>query len=540
MLVLAAACGREPRDAAPPQAGPVRGGRFVYGMQQEPEMLNSILQLSKPSRQVNNAIFSRFVTYDDSLHLVPDLIVDIPTLENGGIAADGRRYTYRLRPDARWHDGRPVTSADVRFTYRVIMDPDCGAESQQGWDVIDSVATPDAHTVVFHLRETYANFVGDTFSDEDVLPQHLLEAFVGPGFRAAPFHRAPVGSGPFRFQEWVPGSHIVLVRFEAYHGGAPPLETLVFKFVPDANALAVQLRAGDLDGYDQAEASQLPLLQSLPGVKLYRTPSLTYEHVDFNCERPILADARLRRALACATDRAALAAQVYEGGAEPARADVLPVLPWYHAGADTANPFDPARARSLLEAAGWKDADGDGVRERGGAPLRLELVTTAGRPTREAAAAVLQQMWRQVGVDVTIRTYNAAVLFGSAESGGILRSGKFDAALFGWGQSPDPTGMEVVYGSRFVPPAGQNMGRFRHARLDSLAAAGSRLVDMRARVPLYRDIEAILLHEMPVLPLVWLVDVDPVTVRLQNYRPNPNTIAGDTWNVHTWWLSTAS
>lgn len=503
-------------------------------------MLNSILQLTKASRLVNNAIFSRFVTYDDSLRLVPDLISEIPTLENGGIAPDGLRYTYHLRPEARWHDGRPLTSADVLFTYQVIMDPDCGAESQQGWDVIDSVTTPDAHTVVFHLRETYANFVGDTLSDEDVLPQHLLAPYFGKPFREAPFHRAPVGSGPFRFGEWVAGSHIALSRFESYHGGAPHLETLVFKIVPDANALVVQLQAGDLHGFDQAEASQLPLLQTLPGVRLYRTPSLQYEHIDFNCENLILSDARVRRALACATDRAAIAAHVYEGGAEPARADMLPVLPWYNSAADTANPFDPKRARALLAHAGWVDADGDGILDRQGRPLHLELVTTAGRSTRERAAAVLQQQWRQVGVDLALRTANPAVLFGSAESGGVLRNGNFDVALFGWGQSPDPTGMEVVYGSRFVPPAGQNMGRFRNAQLDSLAAVGSRLVDVRARVPVYREIGAILLREMPVVPLVWLIDIDPMTDRLQNYRPNPNGIAGDTWNVHTWWLSGAS
>lgn len=496
-------------------------------------MLNSVLQVTKASRAVDNAIFARFVTYDDSLRLVPDLVTEVPTTANGGIAPDGRAVTYHLRSGVRWHDGEPLTAADVVFTYQVIMHPDCGAETQQGFDVVERVETPDSLTVVFHLREPYASFVADTFSDEDVLPRHLLAAHVGPKFREAPFHRAPVGAGPFVFQEWVAGSHIRVTRWDGYHGGAPYLDEIVFKFVPEANTLALQLQAGDLDGYDQAEAAQLALLEKLPGVRLYRTPSLQYEHLDFNCEHPILSDARVRRALAVATDRDAIARHVYEGLATPARADVSPLVPWYNPAADTANAHDPARAARLLEAAGWRDADGDGIRERDGRPLRLEITTTAGRTARERAEVVLQQQWRAVGADLAIRNFDAAALFGSD---GRLRTGKFEVALFGWGQPPDPSGMEVVYGSRFVPPDGQNMGRFRNARLDSLAALGARIPDGPERTRVVREIEDILLREMPVIPLVWHLEVDPMTERLQNYRPNPTSLAGDTWNVHAWWL----
>jgi peptide/nickel transport system substrate-binding protein len=141
---------------------------------------------------------------------------------------------------------------------------------------------------------------------------------------------------------------------------------------------------------------------------------------------------------------------------------------------------------------------------------------------------------------LVIRNHNAAVLFGSPEKAGKLRTGAFEIALFGWGQPPDPSAMEVVYGSKYLPPDGQNMGRFRNSELDSLAALGTRIAAQDLRVPIYRRIESILLRELPVIPLVWLVEADPMTVRLHNFRPNPTSSAGDTWNVHTWWLSAAA
>jgi len=513
-----------------------QGGRLVIGIREEPETLTSLLLLTKSTRLVDNCIMSRFVTWDDSLRLVPDLIREIPTGTNGGISPDNLTYTYRLRPDARWHDGRPLTAADVVFTYRVIMHPDCGAETQQGFDIVDKVETPDSLTVVFKLREPYAGFVADTFSDEDVLPRHLLEQHVGPEFRNAPFHRAPVGSGPFEFQEWVPGSHLTVVRNADYYGGAPALETLVFQVIPDANTLALQLQSGAVDGVDGLDPAQLALVQNLPGVHVARTASLSYEHIDFNCDHPVLADARVRRALAAATDRDAIASGVYEGLAQPARADVLPLMPWYEPAADTANAYDPVRARALLEQAGWRDADGDGIRDKGGKPLRLEFSTTAGRPARERVQLVLQQQWREVGVDIVIRNYNPAVLFGSPERKGRLRTGEFQIALFGWVQQPDPSGMAQIYSSRFVPPEGQNMARFRNREADSLLALGAAQGSAQLRAHLFRQVEAVLLREVPVLPLVWLVELDAMPSRLRNFRPSP-TSSGDTWNVRDWWLA---
>ena len=148
-------------SASSPVKGPRRGGRLVIGVQQEPERLSEILNSTATTQLICNLIFSKFVKYDDEMTLIPDVITEIPTRANGGITADFLTYTYHLRSDMKWHDGTPVTSGDVKFTYQLIMDPRVNVESREGWDVIETVETPDAHTVVFRLKRPYPDFVAE-------------------------------------------------------------------------------------------------------------------------------------------------------------------------------------------------------------------------------------------------------------------------------------------------------------------------------------------------------------------------------------------
>ncbi|MFQ5600683.1 MAG: ABC transporter substrate-binding protein, partial [Candidatus Krumholzibacteriia bacterium] len=270
--------------------------------------------------------------------------------------------------------------------------------------------------------------------------------------------------------------------------------------------------------------------EKIAGVRVYRTPALSYQHVTFNCRHPILSDVRVRRALAWATHREDIVEAAFEGVAQPARAGMHPNRPGYNPLAEELAVHDVQRAEALLEEAGWSDSDGDGIRDRGGRPLRLEINTGAGMTQRERTQAILQQQWRRVGVDLVIQNHDFGVVIEK------LVSGDFETALFGWGQSPDPAGIEVVYGTGFAPPNGQNMGRFSNARFDELAARGTRVADHRERIEIYREIQEILLRNVPAIPLVWAVELDPMTERLQNFHPNP-TDAGDTWNVHEWRLS---
>ncbi len=515
---------------------PRRGGWVTIGVQQEPERLSEILNATAVNNLICNLVFSKFVKYDDEMRLVPDLIEVIPTVENGGISSDYLNFTYKLRKNARWHDGSPVTSEDVRFTFEVIMDPKVNVESREGWNVIASVETPDSHTVVFHLKNTFPDFVSEILFDESVLPRHLLENDTGEKFHQAGFHRAPIGSGPFVFKEWKSGSHLVLVRNDLYYGEGPYLDGVNFKFIPDENALLVQLKTGEVDVYDNADMSFLGQLEAIPGIDVHLTPIMMYEHIDLNTENGILRDKRVRQALGFATNRQAIADIVYDGRVETAPLDEYPSSKYFNDAAASKVRFNPLEARRLLRDAGWADEDGDGILEKDGRDLVLVISTTSGRINREKTQTVLQGQYREVGIDLRIKNHNASVLYASYEENGILKRGKFDLALYAWLSSPEPATKVDLYSLRNIPPDGQNHPRIRHPGLTALLEEGANEIDVERRVRIYHDIADILVDEVPVIPLFWYTAVDAHTSKLQNFKPN-STQSADTWNASTWYLA---
>jgi peptide/nickel transport system substrate-binding protein len=515
--------------------GPEAGGRVIIGVQQEPERISEILNATATTQLVSNLIFSKFVKFDDTLNLIPDLIERVPTRHNGGISEDHLTYTYHLKRGVTWHDGEPLTSRDAEFTYRVMTNSDIPVESREGWDVIESVETPDDYTIVFHLREPYPDFVAETFNDEPVLPHHVLGAVPASEFHLADYHRAPVGSGPFEFVEWVSGSHITVRRSADYYHGAPKLDEITVKFVPDDNTLLVQLRTGEIDLYDNANLSFLDQLQAVPGVALYSTPTLMYEHLDFNTEHPALADKRVRQAIAFTTDREQIATHVYRGKATVALLDEHPSSNFYSPKAAAEVRHDAAVARRLLRDAGWMDSDGDGIVDKDGTALRLTISATAGNPDREKTELVLKEQYREIGIDLEIRNYSPPVLYGSYEDGGILKRGKFDIAMYAWLSSPEPASKKALYGENNIPPNGQNHPRFRHAELTRLLEEGAKEIDPVRRISIYHAASDILVDEVPVIPLFWYTTVDACSNRIHNYKPNP-TPSTDTWNAHTWYL----
>jgi peptide/nickel transport system substrate-binding protein len=542
ILLFASSCDRDGGSAGGQRRGRgvagaegKAGGRLVIGMQQEPEILNEAVNSMVAGIYVCNMIFSKFVRHNDRMELVPDLITAIPTVENGGISPDHLTYTYHLRENAAWHDGVPLTSADVEFTWRLMMHPDVNVETRQGWDIIDSVDTPDEHTVVFYLREVYANFAGDCFYDESVLPAHLLDGKLGPEFQGLDFHRNPVGSGPFIFSEWVPGSHITVRANRDWYGGEPGLDEIVIVFIPDANALLMRLEAGEVTAVDNAPNELLKVAERISGVTVHRNAALFNEHLDVNFENEILSDRRVRAALARGIDREELSERIYDGVWIPAWGDEHPSSPYYSDAGRKNFTFDPAASRRLLGEAGWVDADGDGIREKNGKRLSIGISTTTGSLNRERTEVVLQEQFRSLGVDLRIRNHHPTVMFGSYDEGGILKTGRFDLALYAFLAPPDPSTKDGSYSERFIPPAGQNYSRIRNARLTELLTRGGRTFDFAGRKRIYDEVAMIVADEIPIIPLLWVTQLDVMPSSLRGYRPNP-TQSGDTWNVAEWRL----
>lgn len=535
-LALAAGSCR-PADRAT-RAEPPRSraaNRIVVGMQQEPDKLNTMLNSMVAGTYINQTVHGYFAKYDDTMELVPELITEIPTVENGGISPDGLTVSYRLRDGVRWHDGTPFTSADVSFTAEAILDPRHEMESRLPYDRIARVETPDPLTVVFHLREPYAPFVSELLVTNHLMPRHLLAEHVGTEFSKAPQHRAPVGVGPFRFDEWVTGSHLTVVRNDDYFRGPPGLDAITFRFIPDVNSLYLAFQAGEIDLLDNAEPDKHDRLRGMPGVDVHVTPALMWEHLDMNLEDPILSDRSVRQAVQLAIDREEISEQVYGGHWPPAHGDVSPSLPWFNPEVERIVRHDPEQARRLLDDAGWRVGE-DGIRAKEGRRLTLSVSTTAGRQLRELTEQVLQQHLARVGIELEIENHNATAFFAPHESNGVLKRGRFQLGMYAWITSPDPTRHSLYHSSQIPPPSGQNHPRYSSERMDALLEEGLRTIDPVRRKAIYDEVQAVLARDVPMTPLVWRADIDATTSRFRNYRPNPTQI-GDTWNAWEWALA---
>jgi peptide/nickel transport system substrate-binding protein len=517
-------------------AGP--GGRrnpddtVVVRSAQEPDTLDPTLSNAIAGVDASTPLFSGLVGVDEQLEPFPDLLAVLPRSSNGGVAREGAgmRITYRLRPGVVFHDGHPLTSRDVVFTWKFHMDPRVPVTSREGYELITRIDTPDALTAVVHLSRVYAPYLSlFSLPGDPILPAHLLEGSSDPVHD--PFHRAPVGSGPYRFVKWQPGEYLELESFPGYHRGAPRLRRWIMKFVPDDHAAYLQLVNGEVDILADLSIDQVALARQEPLVRVVNVPGLTFEQLAFNLDRPLLADRRVREAIARSIDKASLSRAILQGVWPPAPCPQHPLSWGYPPGYRDPYPFSPDRARQLLDEAGWKVGP-EGLRLREGKPLQLTLVSTAGRRFRESLEQVLSEVFRKQGIALEIRNVEGGLLFGGWPQG-LLQSGQFDLALYANTSSLDPASQRGSYHSTLVPPAGQNTYRLRDRLLDRLLDLGERTLEQARRQPLYWQANTRLMQDLPTVPLFYWTELHAIHRNLTGFRAHPAN-QRFVWNVHDW------
>lgn len=502
---------------------------IVVRSPQEPDGLNPYLTGMSAAVDAYMPIFSSLLAVDENMHFVPDLALEVPTPENGGVAKEGKGMvvTYHLRHNVRWHDGKPFTSRDVAFTQKVIVDPKVLVVERQGHDLIDRVDTPDDYTVKLHFREVYAPYL-QLF--KAILPEHVLAK--EPDINHAAFNHQPIGTGPFKFAAWRSGDTLTYKANHDYFRGAPAFDTLEFKVIPDDNAAFVQLKNGMIDVYQTVNLNQYKSLQRLPSVKIYATPALLWEHLSFNTEKPYFQDIRVRRAIAQAIDKNVISDKVYDGVYKPAWCDQNPRSWAYSPDLVNDTPYDPEAARKLLDDAGWKLA-ADGIRVKDGQRFSVAFSTTAGKKNRETAQLLIRHFLKQVGIEVRILNYPGVNLFGAYPEG-IIKSGKFDMAMWAWESGPDPDNVNS-WDSKRIPPNGSNQTRYKNPEMDTILEAATRTFVQSERQTLYRKASHLLARDLPNIPLLYWTVLDAATTRLVGFRPNPSS-SGNLWNVYEWRL----
>jgi peptide/nickel transport system substrate-binding protein len=506
-------------------------GVLRVGFYEDLDNLNPTLSLQSFVGNVEELIYSGLVQYDDHYRLVPDAVTEVPTLGNGGISQDGRTITYHLRHNIKFSDGVPLTAADVKFTWQQIMNPLNNVPNRVPSDQVVSMDTPDAYTAVVHLRQPYAPFVGTFFLDGStpngaILPKHLLDGY--RDLNRAPFNAHPVGSGPFVVDRWEPGSQLVLTANPKYWRGMPGLKEIQLKIIPSQNSLLTAIRAHEIDFYYDAAVVQYDTLKSIPGYRVVTEPSFSLEHIKFNCASPLLKDVQVRRAVAYAIDWSRLFKDVYFSLGVPGMADVRPDS-WAYNRAATQYPFDQQKARALLAASGWRSG-ADGVLEKDGVPLRLEMMTVVGISSRLKAEELVQQQLKAVGIDVNIHNYPANLVFATYAQNGLLTRGHYDLALVTMDLDPDPEN-SINFAPDQLPPIGQNRSFFVDRDIGVWEQAGRTHYDLVVRRKYYWLTQQRIHDAVPIHGIVWKASISALNTDLKNFKPGASN---DFWNVSEW------
>lgn len=520
---------------------------LVIGITQYPATLNPVIEAMLAKSYVLGMTLRPIVTYDADWKLVCMLCTELPTIENGlaepidlGDGKRGVRMTVTIRPDASWGDGTPVTTEDVLFAYEVGRHKMSGVTAQEVYRRVRKIEARDAKTYTIELDKLTFEFAAQLFSP---LPAHLERAaFAEPSqYRTrTKYDTDPTNpglyNGPYRITEVSPGAHIALEPNPAWKGPKPAFRRIVVRTIENTAALEANLLSGGIDMI--AGELGLSLDQALAFEKrhggrfniIYK-PGLVYEHIDLNLDNPKLADRRVRQALLRGLDRKALVDQLFAGRQEVADTFVNP-LDWIHTEDVAQYRYDPAKAKSLLDAAGW-DVPRGGVRHNAaGERLSLELMTTAGNRSRELVQQVIQSQWRQLGIDVRIRNEPPRVLFGET-----VTKRKFEAAMFAWISAPEGVPRTTLHSGE-IPSAennwsGQNFTGFRNERVDALIDAIEIELDRDRRAALWKELQAIYAEELPVLPLYFRADSYVLPKWLKGVTPTGHQVPSTLW-IETW------
>lgn len=456
----------------------------------------------------------------------------------------GLHWKFYLNPQAKWQDGVPVTAKDVVYTTNLVNTPAFGAVNTTGYDHVKTITAIGNSEVDVTLTSVYAPFL-DSWGIGVIMPEHILGKIAPDKIKNdTAFNQKPLGSGPFQITEYAPGDHITEVANKSYFRGAPHLDKIIFRIVPNNNTAINQLQTGEINLIGQTSAlsaRQFNLLKRLPNVTAYNTPGFNWSHID-PIETGFFKDRTVRQALAYATPKQQIIDFVELGYGTIADADQAPGTPWYNPAVRNSYPYNPTRAKSLLLSDGFTVGP-DGIPRKGGKPLSIVLWSDTSSSDTKLIVQILKQAWSKVGIDTTIKLIDSSILFGTnvgpLDSPDRFSSPNQNAALYQWVASAEPDDA-FLWASNQIPnkqsTAGGNSVGYRNPELDKLMAQGVGTVDQGQRAAIYRRIQAILARDQPDIFLFWGRVLTAASSKLHGYIPQPYTyLLG--WNAKDWYMT---
>lgn len=516
------------RAFAAPPSKPT--GQVIVGISNEPTVFNPLMLGLSVDQGVWWNLFDPLWGIDPEGNFIPKLAREVPTVENGGLSADGMTYRIHLRDDVKWHDGTPFTAADVKYTIELMQNPQFRVPSRDGHELVTDIRTNGDHEISWQMKKAFAPYLS-ILSWTFMVPKHVLDKSSDPN--TAPFNTAPVGTGPFRWQERRAGDYVIVAANPGYYGGAPYLERVVFKYVPDLSVLYTQFQAGQIDylGTLGITPDHYREAKSLSGRTIHVIPAAGVENVTLNVGHPALAEKVVRQALYMAMDKKAIIDAFYLGLPKPVES-YLPIGNWAYDSNLPKHEFSPDKANQMLDQAGWKKG-ADGVRVKNGVRLAFANSTPTGNQVREQTQQYLVQSWARIGVSLTINNMPGAVMWGK-----FWQQSQFDSFLTytDCTVASDPD-VRHRFGSGAIPAkggVGSNIYQFQNATVDHLLEDGLRSSDRSQRKSDYWKLQEIMRDQLVMLPLFQIVQIEGTKSNLMGFQPNVN-VRSNAWNAAKWY-----
>lgn len=566
------------------------GGQLVFSDWEQVTDLNPVTSSAATTTQATNVIWADLWRFGPDNKPVADMVTDVPTAENGMVKKLDDKHmdiTVKLKPGLNWSDGTPITTADVQFTWQAVCDPDTGASSTTGFDHITSMDVKSQTEMVWHFGPNTKGNCGLTdnldsglyspylllgYAPLTIMPMHVLQSVKHADWHTNPyFTQKPTAvSGPYMVQSFVPGSsaQIVMVpnphfadgRGSAqFYGHKPYLDKLIYKIYGDKPAQINGLKTGDTDAGLDLIANDLPALNSISQDKTIHGLQLLSEFLTVNvsnnekgcaaqkyaetCGKATVFkdDQTLRQALALATDKATINTQLVQGAGQVMNSPFMNnFAPWY----DKSLPafkYDVAKANSMLDGDGWTKG-ADGIRVKNGRQLAFTISTTSGNSQRAAEEELLVHDWAMIGAKVTTENHPAGEFFGGFSENGILATGQYDVGLYANNWSPDPDSWGLIALKGQIPsaanPSGQNWGRWRDDKLDSLFTQGENTVDLNKRIDIYNQAQREWESYSGQIELYVRPDVFTYAPVFGNFIPDSPNLGS--WNAADWFRRTGS
>ncbi|MEM9273947.1 MAG: peptide ABC transporter substrate-binding protein [Cyanobacteria bacterium P01_F01_bin.143] len=520
---------------------------------QAPTILNPHLSTGFKDSEASRITLEPLASFNNNGELIPFLAAEIPSVANGGVAADGKSVTWKLKQNVKWSDGQPFTAQDVVFTYNFVTNPEVASVSGGVYEVVSSVEAIDDYTVKINFKEVNPAwnlvFVG---AEGMILPEHIYQNYNGANAREAPANLQPIGTGAYRVVEFKPGDTVIYEANPEFREAAQlGFEKIELKGGGDATSAArAVLQTSDADfAYNlQVEAKILQELEAAGKGKVVSNfgalmERLVINHTDPNkatdegersslqFPHPFFSDRKVRQALTFAIDRKTIAEQLY-GVTGQATANFL-VAPQQYVSSNTSYEYNPERAAKLLDEAGWKDTNGNGTRDKNGVEMSVVFQTSV-NPLRQKTQAIIKRDLQNLGIEVELKSIDASVYFSSDPSSeDTVEHFYTDLQMYTTGNTnPDPGAYMQFYLCESIPQKsnswqGDNHARYCNETYDNLWRESTQELDPKKREQLFIEMNDLLVDEVAVIPIVHRANVTAFSNDITGYELTP-------WDMRTW------